>query len=102
MNQQQVPTAGFVVLFVLYLAAFLVDELLVFGAAVVTMRAVKLQERHGRELKLVSGVVMLTLAIAMLVRPEAMEEVAGALIVFAIAAIIASLGIVSDRIVHRV
>ena len=35
-------------LFGAYMAVFLLDALLVFGAAVVTLRAAKVQERHGR------------------------------------------------------
>ena len=37
---------------------FLLDEFAVFGAAVVAMRVSKLEERHGRVLKLVSGMLM--------------------------------------------
>ena len=101
LSRQDVAPTGAALLFLLYLAAFLVDELLLFGAAVVTMRAAKLQERHGRELKWVSGVVMITLAVTLLARPEAMEEVAGATAVFAIAAVIAVAGIVGDRMVRH-
>lgn len=97
--RNQVPAVGAVLLFLVYLTAFLVDELAVFTAAVVTMRAVKLQERHGRELKLVSGVVMLVLAAVMVLRPEAMERVAGGLAVFAVAAAIGTVAILADR--HR-
>lgn len=99
--RQEVPAAGAAVLFLLYLAAFLVDELVVFGAAVWTMRALKLQEHHGRELKLVSGVVMLTLAAAMLFRPELLESVGGTVVVFAIAGGVAAIGLLLDHGVHR-
>jgi cytochrome c biogenesis protein CcdA/glutaredoxin len=93
LNQQDVAHLGVAVLFLLYLSAFLLDELIVFGAAVVTMRAVKLQEHHGQALKLISGVVMITLALVMGLRPEWMESVAGALGVFAVAAAISVVGI---------
>lgn len=69
-------------LFVLYMLPFLADELLVFGAAVFTMRAAKLQEKHGRVLKLLGGTVMLALAVVMLVQPEVMNSVLGATLVF--------------------
>lgn len=78
-----VGTAEAGLLFVLYMVPFLVDELLVFGAAVVTLRATKMQERHGRLLKLVAGTMMLALATTVLVRPETMGEPLGALAVFA-------------------
>jgi cytochrome c biogenesis protein CcdA/glutaredoxin len=80
---------GFVFLILVYLAVFLLDELLVFGAAVVTMRATKLQERHGRALKLVSGLVMIALALVLLLRPSLLETVGGALAVFGGVALVA-------------
>jgi cytochrome c biogenesis protein CcdA/thiol-disulfide isomerase/thioredoxin len=92
LNQQDVAPLGAAVLFVVYLGAFLLDELIVFGVAVVTMRAVKLQEHHGQALKLISGVVMVTLALVMGFRPEWMESVTGALGVFAAAAAISAVG----------
>lgn len=75
-------------LFALYMVVFLLDELAVFGAAVVTMRAAKLQERHGRALKLVGGVVMLALAGVMLAAPDVLDSVAGMVAVFAGAAVV--------------
>jgi uncharacterized membrane protein HdeD (DUF308 family) len=49
------------------------DELVIFGGAVVTLRASKLEEKQGRILKLISGVLMLTLALVMLVNPKLMN-----------------------------
>lgn len=77
-----VGTAEAAGLLVLYLIPFLVDELLVFTVAVVTMRSLKMQERHGRLLKLVAGTMMLALAVTVLVEPEAMSNPATALLVF--------------------
>jgi hypothetical protein len=82
-----IPAA--VLLFVLYMLPFLIDELLVFGVAVATMRASKLQEKHGRLLKLVAGVFMVALAGTMLVRPSIMESPLGATIVFLVATAVA-------------
>jgi len=73
-------TAG---LFVAYMVPFLVDELVVFLAAVVTMRALKMQERHGELLKLFAGVTMLVLAAVMVISPELMENPLAALALFA-------------------
>jgi cytochrome c biogenesis protein CcdA/thiol-disulfide isomerase/thioredoxin len=78
-----VSFVGAAALFVLYMIPFLLDEIAVFVAAVVTMRATRLQEKHGRLLKLVGGVVMLALAIVMLVDYELMNSVVGATAVFA-------------------
>ena len=53
---QGVSTATAAGLFALYMTVFLLDELIVFGVAVFTLRAAKLQERHGRVLKLIAGI----------------------------------------------
>lgn len=99
--RNDVATAGAVLLFAVYLAAFLLDELIVFAAVVATMRAVRLQERHGRELKLVSGVTMLTLAVAMFASPALLETVGGALAVFGAAALLAAGGLLTLRLRAR-
>jgi cytochrome c biogenesis protein CcdA/glutaredoxin len=83
---RDVPASGAVFLFLLYLLVFLVDELLIFGAAVVTMRATKMQEHHGRALQLVGGTLMLTLAVAMVAAPHLLESVTGTAVVFLAAA----------------
>jgi cytochrome c biogenesis protein CcdA/glutaredoxin len=88
-----VALAGAAVLFVVYLAMFLLDELLVFFTVVFTMRALKIQEHHGRSLKIVSGMVMITLAGAMVLRPEALATIEGTLAVFGTAAALSAIGI---------
>jgi cytochrome c biogenesis protein CcdA/glutaredoxin len=82
---REVPTSGAVALFLLYLLVFLIDELVIFGAAVLTLRAAKMQEHHGRALQLIGGTLMLTLAVAMIVAPSALESIGGTAIVFGIA-----------------
>jgi hypothetical protein len=81
-------------LFGLYMTPFLLDELAVFALAIFTMRATKMQEKHGQLLKLVAGTTMLALGVVMLVRPETMEDPFGALVVFALA-------FVAAWLVHR-
>lgn len=75
-------------LFGLYMAVFLADELLVFGVVVATMRAARLQERHGRLLQILSGVVMLVLAGAMVIDPDLLTTAGGALLLTAIAVVL--------------
>jgi cytochrome c biogenesis protein CcdA len=58
LSSQGVTTTVAVSLFGLYMIVFLLDEFAVFGAAVVAMRVSRLEERHGRVLKLVSGMLM--------------------------------------------
>lgn len=85
LTAQGVTAATFVGLLLLYMLVYQLDELLVFGAAVVTLRASKLQETHGRVLKLVGGMLMLTLAVVMIVDPALMNSLASSLLVFGIA-----------------
>lgn len=84
----------------LYLLVYLVDELLVFGAAVVTMRVTKLQERHGRVLKLIGGSVMIAIAVTIVARPHAMDTVTGVLAVFGIALVASALIALCDRVIR--
>jgi hypothetical protein len=86
---QGVSTATAVALFGVYMAVFLIDELILFGAAVVTMRARHLQPHEGRALKIVSGSLLVTLAVVMLVAPEAMAGLGSSLLVFAAAGLLA-------------
>jgi cytochrome c biogenesis protein CcdA/glutaredoxin len=98
---QQVGLAGAIPLFLLYMTVFLFDELVVFGAAVVAMRATKLEERAGRLLRLVGGSVMIVLAATLIVAPDAMTSVAGSLGVF-VAAIALVVGVLAfERLFRR-
>lgn len=88
--QQGVATGTAVALFGLYMAVFLLDELIIFGLAVFTLRATKLQEEHGQALKIVAGSVMVALAVTMVLAPQAMTTLTGTVIVFGAAALIAA------------
>ncbi len=98
---RDVPPAGVALLFALYLAVFLLDELIVFGGAVVTLRATKLQEHHGRALQLVSGALMVALAITMLVSPELLESLTGTLWLFALTGAGVALVLVGETAASR-
>ncbi len=54
----------------LYVAAYMLDDTVMVGLAVMTLAKTKLQERGGRWLKLLSGAVILVLGLVMLARPE--------------------------------
>lgn len=85
LEAQGVTTAQAAGLFALYMLPFLLDELIIFGIAVVTLRGTRMQERHGRLLKLFAGTTMLALAATVLVNPAAMSDPILALAVFAAA-----------------
>jgi len=95
-----VGTGTFAMLLLLYMLVFLVDELLVFGVAVATMRAARIEEREGRVLKLVGGAVMLALALTMLLRPALLDTISGMLWVFGAALALAALVLLAHRLLH--
>lgn len=82
---QQATAATFVLLLLLYMLIYQLDELGIFLAAVFTLKATKLEEKQGRMLKLAGGMLMLTLAIVMLINPALMNSVGTSLLVFVIA-----------------
>jgi glutaredoxin len=82
---QNVTVVTFILLLLVYMIVYQLDELGIFLVAVFTLKSNKLEEKHGRILKLIGGVLMLTLAVVMLVKPEIMSDIGKSLIVFAIA-----------------
>jgi hypothetical protein len=57
----------------LYNAFYMLDDSVLLATVVVTLRLAKLQERGAKALKLVSGMVMLLLGVALIFRPEWLE-----------------------------
>ena len=81
----------------LYLLLFMLDEMAVFISAVVTLKATRLEEKEGRILKLVGGVVMLALAVVLLIDPTLMDSVRNSLLIFGAAFALAAMIL----LVHR-
>lgn len=75
----------FVLLLLVYLIIYQLDELGIFLIAVFSMKASKMEEKHGRILKLIGGVLMLCLAGVMLINPSLMNDIGSTLIIFGIA-----------------
>ncbi len=94
---QEVTPTTFVLLLLLYLLIYQLDELAVFLVAVFTLRASRIEEKQGRILKLIGGVLMLTLAGVMLVDPALMNRLGSSLAIFGAA--FAASGLV--LLVHR-
>ncbi len=85
MAQHQLAFFSFALLFLLYLAIYLLDELVVFGTVAFTLKASKFEEKHGRILKLIGGMIMLALALVLVFKSELMNDIGGALIIFGVA-----------------
>lgn len=75
----------FVLLLLVYLIIYQLDELGIFLIAVFSMKASKMEEKHGRILKLIGGVLMLCLAGVMLINPSLMNDIGSTLLIFGIA-----------------
>jgi glutaredoxin len=96
---QSIPVALFVVLLLIYLLIYQLDELGIFLIAVFSMRASRLEEKQGRILKLVGGILMLTLAGVMLIKPSLMNELSSSLIIFGAAFGITALILLVHRLI---
>ncbi len=82
---QKVAVGTFLALLLVYMLVYQLDEMAIFLAAVFSLKASRLEEKHGRILKLIGGTLMLTLAIVMLFKPELMNKLSSSLIIFGIA-----------------
>ncbi|MGZ8687976.1 MAG: thioredoxin family protein, partial [Gaiellaceae bacterium] len=89
-----VAVSEYAFLLTVYLLVFLLDEMVIVAVAVTAMRIGRVEERHGRVLKLAGGVLMGSLAVVMLVDPGMLENVSGATLVFLAAAAITAATIV--------
>lgn len=98
LNTQNVGTAAFVLLLLLYMLIYQIDELAIFSSAVVSLKASRLEEKHGRLLKLIGGMLMLTLAGVMLINPSLMNDLGHSLLIFGVA-LLASLVVL---LIHRI
>lgn len=70
LSQQGLPASAYYAYLALYIAAYIVDDAIMVGIAVVALSSRRLAAASGRRLKLVSGLVMLALALVMLLRPQ--------------------------------
>ena len=95
----QVDTAEFLFLLAIYMLIYLIDELIVFGLVVITMQASHVEEKHGRLLKLTSGVIMLTLGIVMIINPGWMNSIGSSLLVFLTALVVTVLIVIIHRMI---
>ncbi len=70
LTMQQLPWWQEYLYLSMYIAAYMFDDSLMVAGVVLTLGRPKMQEVHGRWLKLLSGAVILALGIVMLFRPE--------------------------------
>lgn len=86
--ERGVQTGFALVLLGLYMLIYLLDELAVFLGITYTMEKTRFEEKHGRYLKLLGGMIMIALAATLLIRPEMMETLSGTIYIFGSALIL--------------
>jgi phosphatidylglycerophosphate synthase len=87
----QIPLIGTVdlgtqplVVTTLLIAFIVLIELVVFLAALITLRMGEFQESHGRSLKLVGGMIMVALALVLAFDPDLMNDVGSTPLLFVV------------------
>ncbi len=80
-----------------YTVIYQLDELALFTAAVFTLKASRVEERQGRILKLIGGILMLTLAGVMIVDPTLMNRLSTSLAIFGLAFAVTGLVLLLHR-----
>jgi glutaredoxin len=96
-SSHEVGATAFAGLLLVYLAIYLLDELVVFFVAVAKLRIERFQEGQARVLKLIGGVVMIALALVLVTEPEIMSQPGPAIGVFVAAFAVTGLIV----LVHR-
>lgn len=81
----EVTGLAFLGFLLVYMLVYQMDELAIFLTAVFTLRKSKMEEKYGRILKLLGGMLMLSLAIVMLIDPALMNNIGSSLLVFGVA-----------------
>lgn len=97
--QQGASGIEFALLFVIYLTIYLGVEIAILATAVITLKKSIFEEKHGRILKLISGVIMLVLAYGIVFAYDTLNSLGGVLGLFGAAAVIITLVLILHRIV---
>ncbi|MGM5482665.1 MAG: glutaredoxin domain-containing protein [Nanobdellota archaeon] len=80
--QNQIQGFAFFMLLLLYMVIYLSIEIMIILVALITMKATRFEEKQGRILKLVGGMIMLALAIVMLLKPDLMNNISTTILIF--------------------
>jgi hypothetical protein len=89
--------AEFGALLGLYLLIYLIDELILFAIVVVTLEVTRVEEKHGRALKLIGGSLMVVLGVAMIAVPSLLEDLTGLLLLTLAAVVLMGILVLIQR-----
>ncbi len=96
---QEITGLAFLGLLLVYMIIYQLDELGIFLVAVLTLRKNKMEEKYGRVLKLLGGMLMLALGLVMLINPTLMTNIGSSLLVFGIAFALTFLILLVHRVI---
>lgn len=99
MVSSEVSGSAFIGYLLVYMLIYQIDEMGIFLVSVFTLRKSKLEEKHGRILKLLGGILMLTLGGVMLINPNLMNNIGSSLVVFGAAFVVTVLILVIHRLI---
>ena len=99
LTAQNIGAASFVLLLLLYMVVYQLDAMAIFFPVVISLKAGRMEEKHGRLLKLIGGMLMLTLSIVMLVNPALMNNLGSSLIIFGSAFLATLLVLLTHRVI---
>ena len=81
-NLNQITGSEYILALLVYVGVYLLDELIIFIALIISLNASQLQEKQGRLLKLISGVIMLFIASSLIFAPRLMDNITSVFIMF--------------------
>jgi len=93
-SSQNISGGRFAFLLILYMLIYQLIAAVLFFSAVVSFKAARFDEKHGRFLKLLGGVLMLALSLVMLIDPALMNNLTSSLLIFG-SAFVVSLAILN-------
>ncbi len=86
--QYELNTFSYSLLFLTYILVYFLIELIIFLIAVFTMQISKFEERHGRTLKLIGGLIMGVLGFILLYNHTLLEDIGTTVAIFLITILI--------------
>lgn len=64
------PTFSYYAYLSLYIIMYMIDDMLIFTIAVITLSSKKLTEKQGRYMKFIAGFMMLILGLLLIIKPQ--------------------------------
>ena len=100
-TSQNISGMRFAFLLLLYMIIYQAIAAALFFSAVISFKATRFEEKHGRFLKLLGGVLMLALSLVMLIDPAIMNSLSSSLLIFGLAFAVSLVILVVQQSVQR-